>query len=246
MVRKPCSRYTPHPQHCQRKFSHPSLRTATGQQLSTKYAQRRVWTAQGTLNGAQAPRHIPGAGRAKTLKAGKKRSTGSGTVGNRHAQTLQTEMPQIMAVAVELRQPLTDAIPRETSLVVGTVPMNHCTNRHLDQQQRRKNRTDDIRAEVLVWNTEIGQETDRTTTHHTAESMHAKAFASTVDKDRKAPIEPMSVQATLAAGKGADRRARRRQFTPTFDIPLAISAERTRLSAWFRRWFWGCRSCQTF
>jgi len=184
---------------------------------------------------------MPGEASAETQKLGEKRGGGSAVVGNLDAQSMKTEVPQVAAVANEVLKPLGCTVAGKAGSVVDTVPVRHGTKRQPRQQHSPESQTDHVSAEVLVRDAEIGKIADRTTAPGAAEPMHAEACTHTVGKDHKSPVEPVPLQAPRATRQWAGRHQRRKLFTPVLDMPLDIRAERTRLSAWFRRCCWGCR-----
>jgi len=204
------------------------------QQLRTKQPERRILLAQHALNHAQNMLRTPRFIGAETPKVQQQCSTGTTLTGSDHSQPRQAEVPQIMAVAPKVHQPLAHTVAGKARGVAHTVPTGDGTNGQIRQQNSRQNRLDHIRAEVFVRNAEIGQETHGAPAHRATASMNTKPLAHPRRKNHKAPVKPVPMHLPTAACEQANRKTRGAQITPLFDVALDIYTERNRLFAWFR------------
>ena len=153
-------------------------------------------------------------------------------------------MPQVMAVPIELRHPLTHTETRERRPVICAFHSRDCPKGKPQKQHSSQSLTDHISAEVLVRNAEIRQETHRAAASRTTETVHPNLLAPATGKNHPAQIETMPMHTPRTAIKWTAVRSWRREITPPLGKLLVIYAERTKLSAWFRRWLFGLPSFQ--
>ena len=155
-------------------------------------------------------------------------------------QTGQPEMPEIMAVARELRQPLTKAKTREANIVILAARVGNDSKRNAQQQNQVENPLDDIGAVMLVGHEEIGRKADRAAARLTDKPVDTEFLVGGVRRNDMPWVAPEIPYTTAALIKRTLLRTRRPHFLPMINVVLDIGAERTILSAWVSWGFMGC------